>query len=250
MRLGNRVALIILGVIILGLLFLQTPLMRTIRGQAWETLTARFFRIGTLAVSSDTQHQLEQLQAENISLKSQLAEYERLKAQLGSPTVNTLRIIPAAVIGQPVGLFQERYVVTKGIRDGVAIGSPVLLSGTTLIGFVVDVTPETATVELLFVPSTNLTVSIVPEDPDIPVTKGLLTGVHYTSLLLSTIPRSVPLKDGLSVVTAAGEKLPAGLFIGSLSHITNKENEPYQTAQVTTTYNPHEIEAVTILALP
>lgn len=252
MKAGNRVALIILAASVLMLLFLQTPLMSRIRGLAWDTLTVstgKVFRVGTLTLDKDVGEQLQRLQAENISLKSKLSEYERLQAQLSMPTISSRRGIPAAVRGRPLDPFQQRYVLSKGIRDGVVLGSPVV-SSSTFIGFIVDVSERSATMELLFAPTTSLTAEVVPEDPDLPPVKGLLTGRHYTSLLLSTIPRDVKITSGQAVVTSGDEKVPAGLFIGKLSEVVNKENEPYQTAQVLTSYVPSAIEAVTILVLP
>ncbi len=252
MKAGNRAALIILAVAVLVLLFLQTPLMRGVRGSAWNALTVstgRVFRVGSLTLTKDVDEQLQRLQAENISLKSQLKEYERLKSQLSVPTLSSLRSIPAAVVGRPLDPFQNRYVLSKGIRDGVVLGSPVV-SSSTFLGFIVDVTERTSTMELLFTPTTSLTAEVVPEDPDLPPVKGLLTGHHYTSVLLSTIPRDVKISPGQAVVTSANEFVPQGLFIGKVGEVVNKENEPYQTAQVLTSYTPSALEAVTILVEP
>lgn len=245
--------LIVSGLVVLALLFLQTPLMGGLRNLAWGTFTSlvgRVFGVGALNLPDEQQTKIEQLQAENISLRSKLKDYERLKSQLGTPAVSSLRAIPAAVVSRGIDTFQTRYVLSRGIRDGVALGAPVILSGTTLIGYIVDVTEATSTVELILAPSTNLTAEIVPDDPDVPLVKGLLTGIHYTSLLLSTIPRDIKLKSGQAVVTASTETTPAGLTIGTLGEITSKENEPYQTAVVLTSWDPHEISAVQVLAQP
>lgn len=253
MKAKNRASLIILALVVLVLLFLQTPLMRTARSAAWNTWTlgvGKVFDAGTQTLQGDVQQKIESLQAENISLKSKLADYERLKGQLGTPDTTSLRAIPAAVVSQGIDTFQSRYIVSKGIRDGVALGAPVVLSGSTLIGTIVEVTEHNSTLELLLAPSTNLTAEILPEDPDTPLVKGLLTGRHYTSLYLSTIPRDVKLHSGQAVVTSASESLPSGLVVGSLGEITNKENEPYQTAAVVTSWTPPNISAVNILVQP
>ncbi|MBI3255934.1 MAG: rod shape-determining protein MreC [Candidatus Andersenbacteria bacterium] len=253
MKAKTRASLIILALVVLAFLFLQTPLMRTVRAAAWNTLTAavgKLFGAGTQTLQDDVQQKMEALLAENISLKSKLADYGRLKGQLGTPDTTSLRAIPAAVVSRGIDTFQSRYIVSKGIRDGVSLGAPVVLAGSTLVGTIVDVTERTSTLELVLAPNTNLTAEIIPEDPDMPLVKGLLTGQHYTSLRLSTIPRDIKLHNGQAVVTAASESLPGGLMVGTLGGITNKENEPYQTAGVITSWVPHEISAVHILVQP
>jgi|SRR3989344_2188341 len=253
MKPGNKIALISLALVVCGLLFFQTPLMRSARDFTWDVVvrsSGRFFQIGTLDVDKNTLSQLEDLQAKNASLESQLKNYRYISAQIGGATISSLRAVPAYVVGRPVDTYQSRFVLNKGIADGVGIGAPVVISGSTLVGFIVDAGVASSTFEFLFSPALNLTVEVASADPDVPAARGLLSGQYYTSMLLSTIPRNIALTEGLPVFTTLSERVPHGLLIGTLAHITNRENEPYQTAYVVPNYTPKAVHAVTILVQP
>lgn len=235
------------------LLFYQTPLMRSARAATWNYVVrnvAAIGGVGQLAVENDAAEQMKRIVAENISLQSQVRDYNRLRAQLGSVTIDALQPIPAAVIGRPADTFRLRLGISRGLADGVTIGAPVVVRGRTLIGFIADADQATATVQLLLHPQTNLTVEVSPDDPDMPPGRGLLRGQHYTSLSVSTIPRDVRLTPGQAVVTVASETIPFGLFIGTIGQLYTPENEPYQSADIALPYDPDVIDAVTVLVTP
>lgn len=235
------------------LLFYQTPLMRGMRAATWNYVVrkvAQVGRVGELSVEPDVNEQLARLLAENISLASQVRDYSRLRAQIGSVSIDAMRPIPAAVIGRPVDTFRLRLIISRGLKDGVVIGAPVVIRGKTLIGFVTDASSKTATVQLLLHPQTNLTVEVSPDDPDRPPGRGLLQGRHYTSLSVSTIPRDVTIAPGQAVVTVASELVPFGLFVGTIGQLYTPENEPYQRADIALPYDPDIIDGVTVLVLP
>ena len=253
MKIGNKVALSGLALVVCVLLFFQTPLMGSARHFTWDVLvrsTGIFFQIGTLEVDRNTLTQLEVLQAKNASLESQLKNYQNISAQIGGITIDSVREVQAYVVGRPIDTYQSRFILNKGIADGVVLGAPVVIAGPTLVGFIVDAGVHSSTFAMLFSPALNLTAEITPQDPDVTPARGLLSGQYYTSMLLSTIPRNITLTEGLPVVTTLSENVPYGLLIGTLGHITSKENEPYQTAYVVPNYVPKAIHAVTILVLP
>lgn len=253
MKIGNRIAISALAGLVALLLFYQTPLMRHTRAVSWQALTAvtgRLFSVGSLEVPPDVQEQLQILQAKNISLEAQLKDYARLKHELGSEAPATLRAIPAAVIGRPSDTFQTQFIISRGLADGVTLHAPVVIRGSTLIGSVKDVSSNQATVELLLNPAVSLAAEVVPDDADQSPARGLLQGRHFTSLVVTTIPRDIKISSGQAIVTAASDQVPYGLFLGIVEEVTNKENEPYQTAEVKLPYAPDAIEAVSVLVQP
>lgn len=235
------------------LLFYQTPLMRGVKAATWNYVVRRVAqvgRVGSLSVESNVEEQMARLVAENAALRGQVKDYGRLRAQMGSVAIDSMRAIPAAVIGRPVDTFRLRLVISRGLTDGVVIGAPVVIRGKTLIGHITDASPATATVQLLLHPHTSVTVEVSPDDPDVPPARGLLKGRHYTSLSVSTIPRDVTIAPGQAVVTVASETIPFGLFIGTIGQLYTPENEPYQSADIALPYDPDLIDAVTVLVLP
>lgn len=240
--------------IILVVLALQTPVLSVVRGVTFSWLTAsvgRVARVGDLSVDNDVMAQLQNLKSENVRLQAELKDYRRIRTQLGTPSVEGYRSIEAAVATRPVDTFRSEFVLNKGTKDGVTVGAPVVVQGSTLIGFITELSSSTSVMRLLFHPSTSLTAEAVHPDEEERSGRGLLQGFHYTSLALKTIPRSADLRGGMPVVTVAnGELIPHGLLVGNLQDIESAEGEAYQSAWLSVPYDVDEIEAVNVLVLP
>ena len=254
MKKRNIIALSVLVVILLALAFFQTPIMDSIRASVWEGVvrtSARFTGIGAENLNTTVGSQLEELRAENIRLRSQQVDYERLKTQLGTPLFNSLRTIPAAIVGRPIDTFQSQLVINKGVRDGVVAGAPVVVNGSVLVGFIGRVEERTSVVESLFTPSTNLTVETLPPNEETAPARGLLQSEFLTALRLTTVPRDMTLEEGLSVVTVSKDSfIPHGLLIGTVGQVSSPEHEAYQEANIRVPYNIDAIDAVTVLVTP
>ncbi len=254
MKKQNIIAVSILALIIILLAFFQTPVMAAARHTAWNLWVqqvARRTKLGDIHTPETVQQQLEFLRAENVRLRSQQYDYERLKTQIGSPSFESMRVIPAATAGRPIDTFQSEYMLNKGLEDGVTPNAPVVVQGSVLVGFIVEVAAHSATMRTLFHPTAQLTVETVSLDADIAPARGLLRSFYYTSLSLTTIPRDQVIESGLSVVTVSKEStIPQGLVIGTIQSITSEENEAYQQARIEVPYDIDRIDAVHILVAP
>lgn len=250
----SRITLIVLGVIIIVLAFFQTPLMHTSRRFVWATWTraiAKVFKIEDAYTDMSIQNRLQDLVSENTHLKAELSDYQRLRAELGTDTVESLRPVKAAVVGRPIDTLQSELVISQGIENGVAIGDPVVIHGSTLIGFISETQQHSAVVQTLFHPNTYVTVEVVNEDEEAPPAKGLLQSKSYAALYITTIPRDIPIQEGQSVVTVNEDvKTPPGLVIGKVTSIESEEHDAYQSARITLDYDIDTIRAVTVLAQP
>lgn len=238
--------------LVLGILILQTPVLHSARGAVWSlwrTTIAHFFRIGAIRVTEDVMNQLQTLRSENIRLQAEVQDLARIRGQLGKPAFADYRAVSAAIIGRPADTFRARYVLNRGTRDGVTLQAPVVIHGSTLIGFISELHTDTAVVQLLTHPTTNVTAEIVQSEKEA-VGRGLVQGSHFTAVTLTTVPRDVALSIGLSVVTSAREQLiPAGLLIGSIKAIRSSESDAYQSASLALTYDIDQVDAVHILIL-
>ncbi|MEX1111933.1 MAG: rod shape-determining protein MreC [Candidatus Andersenbacteria bacterium] len=253
MQTRSIVALIILAVVLLGFAFLQTPIMRSIRDAAWTVATVTVARIGGTRIYPEeaVYTQLNELRAENVRLKSQLQEYARLQAQLGSPAFESYQGVAARVIARPLNTFQSQLVINKGIRDGITINAPAVINGSVLVGLVSEVGERSAVITSLLHPQTSLTVETIPQDSDDPAGRGLLESRNFTSLHMTTVPRDLPLQDGQAVVTTSQDTaIPGGLMLGSLTNIHNQEHEAYQQARVALPYDLDRVDTVTVLVAP
>lgn len=230
---------------------MQTPLMAASRAAAWQvwvSTVGRLFSIGSLRLEEDVMSQLSKLRSENIRLRAEVADYASLRRQLGVPAVSDYAAIPAHIVGRPIDTFRTQYILNRGARDGLVLGAPVIVFDSTLVGFVTDLDETAATFQLLIHPATNLTAEVLADDEGETRGRGLLRGRHYTSTVLTTIPRDVPIQPGQAVVTSAKELLiPGALAIGTIEEVKSLESEAYQEATVRLPYDPDTLTAVHVL---
>ncbi len=254
MKKHTIIALLILGAILLGLGFFATPLMKNARAFTWNMVvhaSARVFGIGRVDISDTEIDIIKKFSMDNIRLSAELADYRKLKSQLGTPAFDTTKKVPAAIISRPIDSLTSQYVINKGIADGVSEGAPVVVMGSVLVGFTTKLSEHSSTVETLFSRNVSVTVETVSKDEGTASARGLLQSRFQTSLEMNTIPRDASVTEGQSVVTSNKEQtIPYGMVIGTISSITKPENEAYQTAVVDVPYNVDALDAVVVLVAP
>lgn len=194
---------------------------------------------------------LNTLKAENERLKAELRTYEVIKQQLGAHSFDQYQSIPVLVIARPIDTFGSELIISKGIKSGVLVGAPVVIHNSILVGFITSSQDATATMQTLFHPSTNITVEHAASDPDTPSARGTLVSRHYSSLLVTTIPRDSSLQEEDSIITTGNEKnIPYGLYVGKVHKITSTESDPYLEARILPQYDIDDIRALSVLYLP
>ncbi len=254
MKKRNVAALTILGTILLGFGFLATPLMRHVRAQAWDAwvyANAKVFRIDNISVSDSDLTAITKLTNDTLRLNAELREYRRLKDQLGMPAFDDRKKIPVAIISRPSDATSSRYVINKGVADGIVQGAPVVIQGSVLIGFTKELSQHASVVETLFSPNTSVTVETIAPDDSTPSARGLLESKFQTSLYMHTVPRDVPLSEGQQVITSNKDAaIPFGMIIGNIATIHNSENEAYQSAVIDVPYDLNSLDAAVVLVQP
>ncbi|MDA1169276.1 MAG: rod shape-determining protein MreC [bacterium] len=248
------IAITFLGVLVLSLGFFATPVMKHARGLAWDTLTiatARVFGIKRISISDADIDTIYKLTKDNVRLSAELTDYRRLKDQLGTPAFDSLRKIPAAIVSRPLDTLSSKYIINKGISDGVMEGAPVVIMGSVLIGFTKELSAHTSVVETLFSRNTSVTVETVSRDEETSTARGLLQSKFQTSLEMNTIPRDANITVGQQVVTSNKEvMIPYGMIIGSIASLEKPENAAYQSAVVEVPYNIDSLDAAVVLVAP
>lgn len=143
------------------------------------------------------------LQAENTSLRG------LLNVKLDPP----LTFITTRVIGDLGGPYAQTLLINAGTRNGVKKDDTVM-AGTGVIGRIMDVTDQTATVLLI----TDLN-SRVPVRIDGGGLQAILAGTSRHNLVLDRIPDGSSVMDNARVVTSGvGGVFPPDLPIGSVRH--------------------------------
>lgn len=251
MKKRNAIALTTLGVIIIILLSLLTPLMRNARAIAWDVWVhgiARVFGFGPLDIPPSVTEQLETLRAQNVILKAELQHFNSIRDTLNLPSATTMRLIPAAVVSRPLDTFNSQYILNKGVGDGVTMGAPVVVRGSILVGTIVELNAYSSVVQSLFNPALPIAVEAISDDVEVIPARGLLKSRYFTTLFITTVPRDIPLSEGQDIVTSQkNTNIPYGLVIGTIEKVTSKEHEAYQEARLNVPYNIDTIEAVHIL---
>lgn len=254
MKKPTIVALVVLGLLVLGLGFFATPLMKNARATAWNivvTATARVFGLGKIDISDADIDVIQKLTKDNIRLTAELNDYRRLQEQLGIPAFDTMKKIPAAIVSRPIDALTSQYIINKGIADGVPEGAPVVVMGSVLIGFTKGLSSHSSTVETLFSRGTSVTVETVSTDEGSPSARGLLQSRFQTSLEMNTIPRDATVSVGQNIVTSHKEvAIPYGMVIGTIASVEKPENAAYQMAVVDVPYTIDALDGVIVLAAP
>lgn len=243
MRRRSRWALLVLVAVLAVFGLLQTPLLGMVRGRVWSWWVASVGRLGGYeGLDKDRASRESSLLAENIRLKAEQQDYERLRQQLGTASFAGFRSVPV-VLGRPLDTFRSQFLLSKGTQDGLTLGAPLVVQGSVLIGFITDLREQTAVAQLLLAPGTTLAVQVEPAGAT-----GLVRGHYYTSLLLTTVPRDIVLKEQQAVVTEAKPNvLPFGLVIGTIARIQSSDNAVYQEARLALPYEVDQLRAANIL---
>lgn len=241
----------VLGLLAFALLTFQTPFLKEARHWTWDwwvAFTARVGSIGAISVHPDVMTQLQELRSENTRLTSELRRTERLRLQLGRSSYQNFRVIPAEVAIQPLDTFGSQYFLNRGAADGVTLHAPVVVYGSTLVGFVTELAKHSSVVQMLFHPQTTFPVEVLTNQDEPSPIRGLVQGVHFTSVALTLVPRDRKITAGMPIVTSAQEGVvPFGLVVGAVDDLRSDKQDAYQSAAVKLPYDVGSLEALHIL---
>ena len=154
-------------------------------------------------------------------------------------------IILGGVLTGPPGVPYDTLLIDAGAAQGVAVGDVVSAGGTTLIGTIGEVHHTTASVLLYSSPGQRYSVLLVPHGTaSTTPTKSVpieLEGQGGASLR-GEVPAGTLVRVGDMVVTPG----VAGGFVGSVSVVTKKDSESFETLYVTLPINPLELRFVEV----
>ncbi len=183
---------------------------------------ARFFDGpgGSSSQVSQLQRQLAQLRAELSQERLSKAQYAELHKLLLVAGAGQYRIVAANVIAIGQG-FQETVTLDAGSADGVRAGQTVL-NGDGLVGEVLSVSSDTATVRLADDSSSVVGVAVAPSGQEGTVTGSADTG-GGGDLKLDMLSSGAVLRLGQQVVTAASNPYVPGVPVGVITKLLNRD---------------------------
>jgi len=201
---------------------------------------------------------LWELHAENQALADKVADYAmllnevrelrwenaRLRNLLGFSERNPVSFIPAEVIGRPPDQWFSYVIVDKGSAAGVAKDQPAV-TGQGLVGRVVRVTPNTATVMLLTSRDSRVG-GRVQRSRDPGMVEGDVEGSNV--LHMKFFSRDAEVRPGDAVVTSGlGTVFPEGLLIGTVMRVGVEEFGLVKYAAIESSVDFDRLEEVLIL---
>ena len=108
--------------------------------------------------------ELEILKSENNTLK----EYVNLKDKYSQYTT-----VPGYVIERSLSNYEKLLIINVGSNHGIAENMPVIISESGLVGYVVAVTKNTATVQTIIDISSNVSANIANVDESVVLKRNI-----------------------------------------------------------------------------
>lgn len=155
---------------------------------------------------------IEQLEAENARLRELQVQVRARQALLEVQAETDSATVTAYVTTRDLTGLRTIIGIDRGSNDGLRVGLPVLASGGTLIGQVIDVRPNTAFVRLITDPDSAIRVFHQPSRSEVVATGDTLGNLEVR------IPWTSEVELGHIFVTSGLDgKYPQGLPVGRVS---------------------------------
>jgi rod shape-determining protein MreC len=173
----------------------------------------------------------DQLQLDNRSAAELRQENDQLTALLQLRQGLNFQTTTAAVIARETSEARRVVVIDRGSDDGLKVGYVVIAAGGALVGRIIDIGPDFATV-LLLSDSTSTVIGQLLSS----AATGKVVGQPGGALVMTDVDSTVTVPIGEEVFTAGIElstgirsPYPKGLLIGQVLDISRDPNEVVQT---------------------
>jgi rod shape-determining protein MreC len=196
------------------------------------------------AENDDLRRQIDELQGKVASGEAATADLEALKRERGLETLADTEVVFAEVTSGALSNFDESIQINKGASSGIKKDMPVL-SGGVLVGTVMTVADNHATVRLITDPSFQAGVSVA----GIPG-KGVVRGRgDEQTLFADSFSITTDLQPDQQVVTsgAARSAFPPDIPVGTIRAVTTDDTTQQKTADVELLANMDDLKYVTVL---
>ncbi|MCK4632722.1 MAG: rod shape-determining protein MreC [candidate division Zixibacteria bacterium] len=248
---GRRNVHLALCVVLAVLLIAGTFNLHNLVSQAIVSATYQpFFIIKTsvseLFRSADERDELRQALVDasvRLSMLEEAArESERLRSVLGFEPAVGFQIVPARVVAVYGYELPVSAVINRGENDSVAVDQSII-NRDGLVGRVVSVTPDFATIQLLTDPQ-NRVAARIDESREM----GIVRYQTGEGMVLDNFPVQGNIKIGDGILSSGlGGVYPAGLRVGTVEGVERPEKQPFCRITLSPAVNFHNIEELFVL---
>ncbi|MBI5787207.1 MAG: hypothetical protein HY446_01500 [Candidatus Niyogibacteria bacterium] len=180
------------------------------------------------------------LEKENRELRERVMELEAAESVAGFMASSEERIsgaIPALILFRPPSISYDQFVVAKGEKDGVALGSLVLVGPNIFLGKVAEVFSETSRIEAFS--SHGLELNVFLEKTNISVA-AVGRSNHEFEI---TLPRDFPVEVGEKVFSLTDPPY----LVGEVETVLAPASAPTKKLIVRQPFNIYTLRSLNIL---
>lgn len=193
---------------------------------------------------ADLEEALTRYQSELVELREVANDYQRLSELVNytSQTQNQEFLAADVISNSDSNAPLQTITLNRGTRDGVEVGMPVVTQ-LGLVGRILAVTANASQVLLITDVSSAISARLQTTRDE-----GSVVGQANTDLIMEFIPLNAAVQEGDIVITSGlGGNLPAGLVIGQITSVEQREFELFQNATIRSLNNFATLETVLII---
>lgn len=192
--------------------------------------------------------ELDDLTIENNSLQQDKYELERLRElyQLDQE-YKDYKKVGARIIGKEPGNWFHMFLIDKGTNDGISIDSNVI-AGSGLVGKVVDVSADSATVRSIIDDTSNVSGTVLSTSDNCTVNGNLELMQEGVIQFEQMVDSDNNVQNGDKVITSnISDKFLPGILIGYISQINDNSNKLTKSGLITPAVDFEHLEEVLVI---
>lgn len=192
--------------------------------------------------------ELDDLTIENNSLQQDKYELERLRElyQLDQE-YKDYKKVGARIIGKEPGNWFHMFLIDKGTNDGISIDSNVI-AGSGLVGKVVDVSADSATVRSIIDDTSNVSGTVLSTSDNCTVKGNLELMQEGVIQFEQMVDSDNNVQNGDKVITSnISDKFLPGILIGYISQINDNSNKLTKSGLITPAVDFEHLEEVLVI---
>ncbi len=168
-------------------------------------------------------------------------ENKDLREALNLGLEKDFQLVLSQVINKDI--TQDSLLVNKGSEDGLSPGLPVITSQKTLLGQIGKVYKDFSEVVLITNKESSFDAKITGKD-----IYGVVQGKGNLEVSFNLLPKEEAIAAGETVVTSVlGGIFPPKLLVGMIKEIKKTDIEPFQTAELTLSFDLGELDNLFII---